>query len=1238
MKKNLRLLCLGLASAIFTCGFAQEDMTSSLKNADMEQALKGWSFGGAQHLGKNTKNPASRIGFHGMNQGVLEAWNSNAETPLGDSYVMQKVKGLPNGTYVFGAYAGASKQTKNITESNRDTVEGVWLFANDAKVAVRTDNPDMAYKYVWAHTSKFNVATQVTDGTLLVGLKVEKTTANYVVWDNATLYYFGEMDEATALDKMAQIDMDTAIAIADTLIANNIKMELDTLWLLDDAIKLAKASKTTAESLWDDNEALNHAVGLARRSAADYVNLKKDMDFGSVVLNGKWTESGKTRYGHALLQSLLSDAQGKYETSYFGEKGRDALEELRANITRQAHWLRVDSFEVAREALKTYYNTPDKFTGEPGKYTEAQKKQLENFDKALGDTLSAVIQQNSQDKTKAKPESLYPFIAQTYAFIDKIEANPIPLEFTEMPISYAQSKEKIDGYAYVDGSYKNASGLIEYNSPVYRFQEYVNKLVITVPKSSVGNSYFCLSELAFYDASGNKIPLTKENIETAYDHNTINPNEKDGQGIEGLIDGKTDTYFHSAWKNIPAGEHTIKVTLPGTGYNTFSFTMISRSGQNWQFPASMEINLPSPKRDAMMVQLQKAKDKAPYIGTDPGFFKGIEAAEVFEEINAAIVEAETMLANNASEADMPTVEERLKQAIFKYEQQLEKEYKEYNLPDPTKKYRIISAFSGFLDKQQVEKAITLHKVDTTLWWSNVAADSLQQEFVFEPYLDADGDIVSVQDGDNVDKFIYSYKLKHVQTGFYVDSIFKNNQIHLAAEATDTVKIKTLGRGQWNILVRDAVMHVGDHNGGNAGTHKGAYGGTAGVGSGIVSYGGGIDGQSAWFIREIPVMPYEVAVTPGNFKSAAIHFAATNQLTLTAEGCTFEDLVLYDLYGAPIACDVVVEDGVATVATKSVIASCVIAFNNTESVEKITVEVLEIAKEEADWMSALESKFESVSAIAPEQGAAVGQYNDITEYLDAIDAAENILENGADNDEEVMAAVAQLDSAVAHLKNPHLPEAGKYYFVVSGLAAFEKNLGYNVALYPKNKELHWQHENILDSALCWQFEPATVEELYETLDSAKAKELITVGDKNTIVNAFYIKNFSTGEYVNAKKSDNSIALVSKKESATLYKVTMLNSGSTIALDNVEGGRIHAEGHSEGRGKSGRIVYYGSGAGTASAWRVVETENDFVVNTEIDLVEAEPVKVVKGVYDLFGRRLAAPTAPGIYIIDGVKRVIK
>ena len=59
MKKNLRLLCLGLAAATFTAGFAQvENVTSKLKNADMEQGIKGrchaWKLKFIQLVGQFT--------------------------------------------------------------------------------------------------------------------------------------------------------------------------------------------------------------------------------------------------------------------------------------------------------------------------------------------------------------------------------------------------------------------------------------------------------------------------------------------------------------------------------------------------------------------------------------------------------------------------------------------------------------------------------------------------------------------------------------------------------------------------------------------------------------------------------------------------------------------------------------------------------------------------------------------------------------------------------------------------------------------------------------------------------------------------------------------------------------------------------------------------------------------------------------------------------------------------------
>ena len=185
MKKKLRMLCLGIAASVFTASFAQvENKTSMLVNADMEQGIIGWTIDFEEHIwGKNIKSQAAKRGFHGMNGIVLENWKSDATSGLSDNSIRQTVSNLPNGTYVFGAYVGATQQ--GTEESNRDAVKGVTMFANNASVAVATDNPDNSGAK-WAHTAKFNVAASVVDGTLTVGLKAENTNA--VIWIRLQLF------------------------------------------------------------------------------------------------------------------------------------------------------------------------------------------------------------------------------------------------------------------------------------------------------------------------------------------------------------------------------------------------------------------------------------------------------------------------------------------------------------------------------------------------------------------------------------------------------------------------------------------------------------------------------------------------------------------------------------------------------------------------------------------------------------------------------------------------------------------------------------------------------------------------------------------------------------------------------------------------------------------------------------------------------------------------------------------
>ena len=407
MKKNLRLLCLGLAAATITCGFAQEDKTSLLKNADMEQGLRGWAVDGTDVVGKNTKVATVKIGFHGMSQGVQESWHSNYANPLGESSVMQRLSNLPSGTYVFGAYVAAAKQhnrndicervTKDDKEehvlienakgekvhqysdwwSNRDSIFGVELFANNATVPVATDNPDLSERgELWGHSSKFNVAVTLTDkdvkkGYLDVGMRVTgETNVNYVVWDNATLYYFSNMSEAEALDAMAEIDMTKAAAIADTL--KGYKMNVDSLTNLEAAIDAVAEKTTTAATLWDDSEAIHIAAALARKSITDYANLKKNIETAYVVLGGEWSEWA-IENDIPLLEEQLALAEAAYEEAAMG---RGELTELRTLLNWYINAVKVDSLYTAQEELDAFLDEVYELKNVAGGVSEDQYSNL----------------------------------------------------------------------------------------------------------------------------------------------------------------------------------------------------------------------------------------------------------------------------------------------------------------------------------------------------------------------------------------------------------------------------------------------------------------------------------------------------------------------------------------------------------------------------------------------------------------------------------------------------------------------------------------------------------------------------------------------------------------------------------------------------------------------------------------------------------------------------------------------
>ena len=1188
MKKNLRLLCLGLAAASFMTSFAQEDVTSKLINADMEQGVIGWNLKFDSHIWKkNTKSQASRPGFHGVNNVVLENWKGDATSGLSDNTISQTVKNLPNGTYVFGAYIGASLQAQ---EDNRESVTGVTLFANEATVPVATNNPDLNQK--WAHTAKFNVAVNVTDGTLNVGLQADATNANYLVWDNATLYYFGDMDAAAALDEMAKIDMAATVAIADTCVAY--KMNVDTAAYLNEQIAAGKALAGAADAYQTD-ENVYWAIRLANKSIADYRGLNNAIVAAKEIAAMEWSSAVDAAV--EKLNGLVAEAEAMYEAA---AANREEIAAEKTALSEATAYIELDSIYEKNDIVDDWLS--DTEPGEElGQYTDEMldrvQELLEEVRFVLGDAeagLSAVTAKHLCDSL--------------YALIADIQANP--LAFDEFPIVIQRGEEAFSGYKLMEGTTTNEAGVVTYNSKLYRFQYPLTKVRFIVHETGSNGlngdyPFFTMQRFEMFDEKGNEIELTEKDITSNACHNTLNPGAPDGAGILGLIDDDPNTFFHSTWGVTVNEPHYLEVTLPDGEYSAFSFSMSGRGTSHpHQFPAVFEITHVSEAAAMLQSTVGNAKAMNAYRGTAPGFYN-TDLTAFYE----ALAAAEALIGTDASEADIMA-------AITKLEEEQGKlDELGIVMPEPGKKYRLISA-APFFEKQGIHKAITVHSDSTVsnwLWWETASADSAQQEFSFE--------VIPNEEGR------YYYAVKHEATGLYINTLYNNDGVDvsnasgLSAEK-DTVELQAFGAGQFGII-HDGMLHTGDHNGGVKSSNAGAYGGIYGVSSSLVKWTAGANSGSAWFIREMRELPFAAkSLSDINFQTETIAlYSGVNTLTLTADkDCAFADLKVYDLLGAEIPTTVNTAGATATVVLDTtVVEAFSFAFTNAEGVATVTVDGV-ISK-----LSILQDSYDAAVAVAPEVGDEIGQFTkeSLSEYDAAIAAAEALLANGG-KDEAIQQAANDLDSAVVHLGNlVNLPLADKTYFILSGLPAFKETHGVDVAIYSKEDAPAWSYVGISDPAYLWKFEEAA-----EPMSGARV---------------FYLKNVGTELYMGcADVLSEPLVMVPEPDATQPFRIDVWEGGElTICDGRYSNGNLHFNGHGGGANAFGSIVYWSATVGTASSIKIVESEK-YISN--IDFTELEegadeyvaPAK--KGIFDLFGRRIETPAATGIYIVDGKKRVIK
>ena len=1174
MKKNLRLLCLGLAAATITAGFAQaQDVTSKLRNADMEQGVKGWGIDGESNIfGKNTK--IGRPGFHGVNNMVLENWNGSG-AGLADNSISQTVRELPAGTYVFGAYIGASLQGTD--ESNKEAVTGVTLFANEAGVPVATDNPDKGHKEKWAHTGKFNVAATVAEGgSLNVGLDIKATTANYVIWDNATLYYFGNMSEADALNEMAKIDMAATVAIADTCLAH--KMNVDSLALLNEGITAAKAI-ATADQLWQLNEDLYWAINMATKSISDYKSFNNAIVAAEEAAAGDWSTAIKSEL--AALNTAITAAKATYEAA---TAGRPELDEQKAALREATALVALDTCYDVLDGLDEYALSLQP-SDELGEYSDEMINQLIDL---IGDARTAVDNAYAGDETALRTRHIYDSL---FNAIQYILDNPNSVDAFPFTVGEA------------DGTVATKTdGRFEFTSKTYNVAYPITNLRFTFLESYNENGAACLdsdkypqiaiAEFYLYDGEGNLIELTEENFST-------NAQETSEGPMANICDGEKGNFWHSAWSFDVGTYHYLEIAIPdGLDLTSFSFGWTSRYTAQ-VVPKTVEVSSVSEASSMLESAVQAAKQMNAFAGTDPGFYN----ADLSAFWNA-IAAAEAVLENGGSDDEMYA-------AIGELEtQQGLVDEMQINLPVADKKYRLVIGFDGFYAHQGVQKALYA-RGDSVVWWQTAGADSIGQEFVLES-------LGKLEDETPI------YKVRNVHTNRYLVLDTENNHVALTADKAeaDTVKLVSLGAGAFNLQATSGdAIHAGDHNSGTVGSNDGAYGGHRGVSSGLCFYNGAFNSASAWFVREMHALPYTAAVAGADYRSETFHlYSGVNTLNLTADkACAFTDLTVYDLWGNVIAADVNVSGNSATLLLDTLsIESFSLTFKNNEGVTSLVVNG-NISK-----LSELQVAYDEAAAVAPEEGTGVMQYANLSAYKAAIAEAEKLLASGG-TDEQITAAIAALEKAVAELA-PNMPDPDKTYFIVSDLPAFEETHGVPMMLYAtEDGTPRWMYENVDKQNRYWKFVPDT-----EVEEGAPA--------------AFYLLNVGTGKYMGTASGQSSpLAMVDEPDATTSYNIVSLE-GTTVAIAATTDAafRIHANGHGGGSNKSGNIVYWNSGLGTASIWKICETEkyiSDLISGIEdIEIADEYVAPAVKGIFDLFGRRIEAPAATGIYIVDGKKRVIK
>lgn len=1199
------------------------DVTDKLVNADGEDRLQGWAVdftieegfkGYTWASNSHTERAYYDEGYWGMKGRIFELWNNNQTIP-GPTSIYQDLTGLPNGTYVFGAFSlGVHSGYDASDPEDYLQSQGVYLFANTDEVPVATNAPSSTYS--WGHGRKVNVATTVTDGTLRVGMELkENPTAFWAAFDNATLYYFGDATAEAALTEMRKIDIDFDITVTDTL--KKYDMSAECYADLESAAEFGRAATQLAEYEAAD-DSIRVSCMRARRSISDFQKLIALIATAKDVAAGEWSEAVKEQV--RLLNATIVKMESGIKNHAIGN---DQVAECMDKLTYDMDMVRVDQLWTVLDQLEIFLWRPEEIsedepcfgiTEHPGFGDEAGQYSLQWQDK-----LSALYEETNELLADIEVGAASP--SDGFAQVGKVEGEvanciknankktELPCDLILIPsesdpsVPYTSNSGQND--PYIKNNYYLEEGLtgaacIHVESPVINLDTEIDMLQIYVrngvdtdcPAPNDG-PFFSIAEFYLYDGDGNLIELEADDVSLP----AVDPSYP----ASNMLDRQLSTFTHSRWASGVEnyGSHYFTIRLPEP-LSSFSFAYEHQwGGRVGNCPTLVTVDGMNAAEGDLSLAITNATQYNFTYGFDPGFYS--EPNGVFVQ---ALENAKAVLADvESSTADYIAAYEALNQELEK------REGMTFNQPEPGKEYTISCKYSGYLSKQNKMKALSVMQ-DTIAWWEDADPANKYQRWTFEPAENTWGD-------DEV-----YYYIKNAMTGTYLgtyhnESGFDENGEAFSWSGSWYVKmsdepmawrLSNIGSGQFNLMNYCLLkgewltLHTDSHNNGNPSTKVTNHVGMAGI-CGVLVYWGdqSVNGYSSWAINEMETLPLTALVGNGATDKCYHFSTGSNAFTFTADkACAFTGFKMLDECYSEIAIQTKQTANVLTVTLPKVYADFYFSFDNDEGVQNVTINVATGEKTKLDLLQ------EAYDAADKEymEGTSVGCIKDLSAYDKAMADAENLLENGG-TDDEIVAAIAAIDAAMEGLEYIQ-PQAGNRYFIFAAYANNVSKFGGEAAMCYFNSlgMPGWSLFKNSDDFV-WEFIPAETE------------------------GQWYLKNVASGLCLNYPTGSSD-------------RLEMSETGVPYELIPAVGGSVNLHCLAEGNNATWCIHQLGWNGSQAfhavsfwedheaSRWCIREY-NDVV---SVGTISAEPATVrPEGIFDLFGRRVAAPEK-GLYIVDGKK----